>query len=440
MRFIGRTTSGVTDGSDMQTVLIDGAGTTAQAGDVVLKGNKEFIWAGSAWEELGDEQSHALKSVTVTGSGLLEGGGSLEANREITHKKVTTGSTTSNEDKSSGGSFTAIDGIATDGYGHVTSVNTKTVSVGNTTYSLSVANATDSSSASITLTPSSGEAQTVELETVYNAKSADKATHDTDGNIIASTYVKKTSEQLLSGWAQTFATYLNKETYPNGIPYMSSSKSSIYSELIGGYATVSALDYLSLYDAKKKSVTLNAVTTADDRTYAVMRDADSNLVVNVPWTDTTYTLPAATESTLGGIKTTFTDSDFGLTFTNGCCGIKLVGVGSGIQFAGKNYRITDIETGSISFGSETFTAGTSVSKSVTFHNTNHYSSSGTLTTGKKYGTVHVYLQFVGYNGEDITCGLINLSDTGFTAYAKCQYSTLSASSTRYIHWIKVREY
>lgn len=469
MKFIGTTTTGISEGSTAQSILIGTATVTAEAGNVVLKGDKEFIWTGSKWEELGDESSHALKSVTVKGSGILSGGGTLEANREITHSQVArTNSSTMSATPGFGQSFTAIGGVGSDSYGHVNAVDTKTITIPNTTasqssaglmsasdktkldgiaegansitYSLSATDATDSGDAAITLTPSSGDAQTVEINTVHNAKSADKATHDSDGNIITSTYVKNTSDSVLSGWAKTFSIYLNKEAYPNGIPWLSSTKSTIMSQLTGEYATISALDYLSLVDASKKSVTANSITTTSNRTYAVMRNSDSQLVVNVPWTETAYTLPTATASTLGGIKTTFsTNSEYGLTFTNGNYGISLKGYGAGIQFATSNYRITDIETGTISLSSQAFTAGTSVAKSVTFHNTSYVSTSGGTASGAKQGSLRVFLQFVGYNGEYMTCGLINLSDTGFTAYVRST-DTLSASSTRYIHWIKVREY
>lgn len=48
--------------------------------------------------------------------------------------------------------------------------------------------------------------------------------------------------------------------------------------------------------------TPNGVTTTPGRTYAVQVNSSEQAVVNVPWTDTTYTLPAATSSVLGGVK------------------------------------------------------------------------------------------------------------------------------------------
>lgn len=98
--------------------------TTGNAnGDVVLNGNKEYVWDGDNWVELGDESSHALKTVTITAGSGLTGGGTLEANRTISHA-----------DTSSQASVTAsgrryITGVTLDTYGHVTGLTTGTETV-----------------------------------------------------------------------------------------------------------------------------------------------------------------------------------------------------------------------------------------------------------------------------------------------------------------------
>lgn len=58
--------------------------------------------------------------------------------------------------------------------------------------------------------------------------------------------------------------------------------------------------------------TPNGITTTSDRTYAVQVNSSEQAVVNVPWTDTTYTLPTASASTLGGVKV-----GNGLSISNG---------------------------------------------------------------------------------------------------------------------------
>ena len=46
--------------------------------------------------------------------------------------------------------------------------------------------------------------------------------------------------------------------------------------------------------------------TTSGKNYAVQKDASNHFYVNVPWTDTVYTLPAATSAALGGIKIGYT--------------------------------------------------------------------------------------------------------------------------------------
>lgn len=58
--------------------------------------------------------------------------------------------------------------------------------------------------------------------------------------------------------------------------------------------------------------TPNRITTTSGRTYAVQVNSSEQAVVNVPWTDTTYTLPTASASTLGGVKV-----GNGLSISNG---------------------------------------------------------------------------------------------------------------------------
>ena len=81
MTFVGVTITAISQGSTQNEIDLDDSTTyTAKTGDVVIYGKREFIWTGEHWQELGDEQSFALKSITVTGTGYLTGGGTLEAN------------------------------------------------------------------------------------------------------------------------------------------------------------------------------------------------------------------------------------------------------------------------------------------------------------------------------------------------------------------------
>lgn len=56
--FIGISTTQITDGGT-EKPTIGGTQKTAANGDIVIYGNKEFIWNGSTWEELGDTTAEA---------------------------------------------------------------------------------------------------------------------------------------------------------------------------------------------------------------------------------------------------------------------------------------------------------------------------------------------------------------------------------------------
>lgn len=102
-------------------------------GNVVLVGSKEYVLIETSgtktWDEMGDESSHALNTITITGTGALGGGGNLQSNRTITHNTVTRTNNTSTGAPGFGGTFTAIDSVTSDSYGHITAVNTKTITV-----------------------------------------------------------------------------------------------------------------------------------------------------------------------------------------------------------------------------------------------------------------------------------------------------------------------
>lgn len=83
MEFLGTTSTAIANDSTTNPVRIDDTDVTAGKGDVVLYGTKEFVFDGTKWKELGDQGSHALKSITITGNDGLTGGGDLTQNRTI---------------------------------------------------------------------------------------------------------------------------------------------------------------------------------------------------------------------------------------------------------------------------------------------------------------------------------------------------------------------
>ena len=67
LHLIGSTSTVISDGDTTSTLTPKTSGSLSKttdfiAGDVVLYGDKEFVWTGATWELLGDESSYALKT------------------------------------------------------------------------------------------------------------------------------------------------------------------------------------------------------------------------------------------------------------------------------------------------------------------------------------------------------------------------------------------
>lgn len=100
-KFLGVTTTEISDGSTTNPITIGGDAVTAETGNIVLYGTKEFIWANAAWQEFGDASINNLgelayndeASGNYTPAGSISVSGSFigsEATIEVTGK--TTGS------------------------------------------------------------------------------------------------------------------------------------------------------------------------------------------------------------------------------------------------------------------------------------------------------------------------------------------------------------
>lgn len=68
LKFVGVTTTQLTDGSTTNPITVDGASYTATKGDVVIVNgtDQEFFWTGSAWESIGDASSFVVKGTYTT--------------------------------------------------------------------------------------------------------------------------------------------------------------------------------------------------------------------------------------------------------------------------------------------------------------------------------------------------------------------------------------
>ena len=68
MKFIGSSSTNLTDGATTNPITINSKSVTAVAGNVVLSNGAEFVWTGSAWEKLGQDGSFSLKTHSHTAS------------------------------------------------------------------------------------------------------------------------------------------------------------------------------------------------------------------------------------------------------------------------------------------------------------------------------------------------------------------------------------
>ena len=77
--FLGVTTTALTDGSTTNPIVIAGNNVTAENGNVVAYGNKEFVWASvdSKWHELGDLTNLGALALKDSASGTYTPAGSV---------------------------------------------------------------------------------------------------------------------------------------------------------------------------------------------------------------------------------------------------------------------------------------------------------------------------------------------------------------------------
>ena len=67
VHFKGSTTTALTDGATTNPITIDGSSYTAVMGDMVIYGNKEFLFDGTSWHEMGDLSDTVGRKYYVSG-------------------------------------------------------------------------------------------------------------------------------------------------------------------------------------------------------------------------------------------------------------------------------------------------------------------------------------------------------------------------------------
>ena len=280
MHFIGVTTTTLEDGDTTSTLAGDDLVKTTGfvSGDVVISGNTEFVWTGSSWEELGDEGSFAYKTVSITGTGALEGGGTLESDRTITHKTSNLGIT---QDTSYGptadvsGTDTAtikVPQITVDKYGHIVGVSERTYTSVDHTYDV------NDSKFSINVDTTNDVAYTT-----ANASSPSFVKFVSGTNISLST---DTANHTITINATDTDKYVNSAAFSDDTTSATKGKKLTLTRGGSDSETVTA----TIPIASTSTFGVVKAGTTSGKVYGVDVDSTSGaMTVNVPWTDTTYT-------------------------------------------------------------------------------------------------------------------------------------------------------
>lgn len=335
MKFIGTTTTAISDGQTVgEITLSDGTKVTPTMGNVVLYGHKEFIVTNnSKWEELGDESSHALKTITITGTGALSGGGSLEANRTITHNTVSRTDNGNTDTLAPGDQIKLVRTFNTDDYGHVTSVDTDY---------LTLPDLDDYNFASNDATLAWGT--TSDIGTAGNVTykvtmPANPNTHYTTGMYIGASNAKSNAA-VTSPYVKLY----DDSTKRAEFQIKGAGGTSVISDASGNItitsssydlpaATSSTIGGVKLGSDTAQTVAANPVTSTASRTYAVQANSSGQTVVNVPWTDTWRSIYVNGSQLLDSS----TASNSGIYFTSG----DTVVVTSGIAPATIRFNVAD---------------------------------------------------------------------------------------------------
>lgn len=185
-------------------------------GDVVLVGSKEYVYS-NGWVELGDGDSHALKTVQVKAGNGLTGGGAISGDVTISHG-----------DTSSVANVTAsankfITGLTFDTYGHVTGATTGNVELTYSDVNAEQAGTVEAHAANTTLHVTATEHNNIATALAHaNAKGQAyvsglyKITSNSEGHITAATAVTKADITALGIPAQD-TTYTAATTSKEGL-------------------------------------------------------------------------------------------------------------------------------------------------------------------------------------------------------------------------------
>lgn len=227
------------------------------AGDVVLYGNKEYVLKASSntaanWVELGDEGSHALKTIQISAGGGLTGGGDLSKDRTISHAGKAAGLT-----DVTAANATFVSGIKFDSYGHPTEVTTSTLT------------ATDG------VKLDGNAIKHTNSVTAQNSEALLKVKYDAQGHITGSTAVTATDIPGLSGKQDQLTT-----------PQLNAVNSGITAAKVTGYDAHLAnadihvtAEQKTAWTNKQDALVFNTAYNAETNKVATMADVQNAALV-----------------------------------------------------------------------------------------------------------------------------------------------------------------
>lgn len=324
----GKATVDLADGATTAASSLGITGyTTAKSGDLIISkdGIKEFMWNGSIWEEVGAEgksvvavtpvqkAGYEIGKITVNGSTTtLYGRGVTAANESKTGQTYKVGSITI-EDANGADQTITFTGVDTK-YGATNGV----ISTGGTFFQANLHSYTkysvdavagtsanryyqvglDKSGKLAVNVPWEANTNTAHKHTVGVGLTCDNTTGSTSGT------VKYTLKTATSGEIGGIA--IGYPESGKNYPVELNSSNQAYVNVPWSNTTYGASGGVELADSKFRAAlhsweTMGATgvaSTTANRYYRVGLDAAGKLAVNVPWTDTKYTIPTVNNGVL----------------------------------------------------------------------------------------------------------------------------------------------
>ena len=293
MHFAGTTTSAIAQDSTMNPISINDKDYQPNAGDVVLYAQKEFVWDGAEWVELGDQSSYALKTISITGDNTyITGGGTLADSHVLSHALINnpTVGTVGNASN-----HHVVSGVTTDAAGHVTGWTSRNMADewADLTIQTSASEATE---ASYSMTYDPAEAKIFTIYTMGGAKS-------------------------------------DKTGYAGLVPAPAAGEITRVLTANGAWSTFVGKDGITVDGLNISNAGVRAITAIAENNGEIIAENNGKIRVNTAGVSedvTVYVLPAATAAALGGVKL---DNNSNITNDNGTISITAANVRNALGLA-----------------------------------------------------------------------------------------------------------